>query len=126
MTMFNKLSGASDLRKDAPPGDDPLAQTVARLAANVSELLKPTRLEKGAMVERIHMLGDKIREDVEQVKEAIEAKLRDLTKQNSDARKQFLCGRTFALNPDDPAALEIVGEALRRDPGLLAKINRTN
>lgn len=104
MTLFNKLAGPSSLKKDALSGDDPLAKVIDRIAANASEMVKPTRLEKSAMVERIHTLGDKIREDIDEIRQAVDLQLRDLIKRNADYRREMFKARPFALDANDPRA----------------------
>ena len=121
---FNKLAGPSTLKKVAPAEDDPLAKAIDRITSNLSEMVKPSRLEKGAMVERIRALGDKIREDIDGIKQTVELQLRDLAKRKEEYGRQMFKARSFALDANDPRAEGIIANALRRDPSLLDKISK--
>ena len=128
MTTFNKLAGASSLKKEAPPEElRPLSEAVDRIGTNLREMARPNRLAKAACVAHIHEAGAAIRRDLDVVAEIVAGIGPMLAKRDAESRRAFLCGRQSpALDANDPATLQMIGDAVRANPRLLDKFAKPN
>ncbi|MDE3176815.1 MAG: hypothetical protein KGM15_12000 [Pseudomonadota bacterium] len=117
-----------ELRREYESADE-AGKTVMLLEKMPEAMVEPQRLEKRAALAKIAADSREMRAQLDAYKGEIEKIDRDFSeikKRAEEARSRSFHVRPFALDPNDPAALEIVGEALRRNPNLLDKINRPN